>query len=254
MAEKLDSPIDRLYAAPPAEFVERRDELAKSLRGEGKREAADEVKALRKPTVAAWAVNQLVRREKMRVRGLLTAGERLREAHEKLLRGGPASAVQEAMEDERKATRALVEAAEAILEEAGQSGIRTTLVRVEETLHAAAADEELAARLQEGRLAKEQEAAGFGFASLPAGAAAPKRAKRGAAPSAKRREAEAKLSEAEDDLEEARAAVKDASRAVEARRRELARAERELDARSSAVKSAEREVERRRKALERQSS
>jgi chromosome segregation ATPase len=252
MAEKLDSPIDRLYAAPPAEFVERRDELAKSLRGEGEREAADEVKALRKPTVAAWAVNQLVRREKMRVRSLLTAGERLRGAHEQLLRGGPASAVQDAMDDERKATRALVEAAEAILEEAGQTGIRSTLVRVEETLRAAAADEELAARLQEGRLVKEEEAAGFGFASLPAGAAAPKGAKRGAAPTAKRRDAEAKLGEAEERLDEAREAAKEASRAVDGLRRELAKAERELGARNSAVESAERDVERRRKTLERQ--
>ena len=251
MAAKLDSSVDRLYAAPLAEFTERRDELARSLRGEGEREAADEVKALRKPTVAAWAVNQLVRREKMRVRGLLTAGERLRGAHEKLLRGGPATAVQAATEDERKATRALVEAAESILEEAGHSGIRSTLVRVEETLHAAAADEELATRLQEGRLVKEEEAVGFGLAALPADAPGAKRSDRGAVRTAKRREAEAKLAEADERLADARRAVKDASRSVEERRRELADAERELDTRSAAVKSAEREVERTRKLLER---
>ena len=92
----LEKQIDRLYAVPPGEFVGRREELARSLRSEGKRESADEVKKLRKPTVAAWAVNQLVRREKMRVRGLFTAGERLRRAHEKLMEGGPSEGLERA--------------------------------------------------------------------------------------------------------------------------------------------------------------
>lgn len=251
MAAKLDTSADRLYAAPLAEFTERRDELAKSLRGEGDREAADEVKALRKPTVAAWAVNQLARHEKMRVRSLLTAGERLRAAHEKLLRGGPATAVQDAMDDERKAIRGLVEAAESILEEAGHSGAQPVLARVEETLHAAAADEELAARLREGRLVKEEAAAGFGLAALPAGAPKPRRSGRAKAPSAKQQQAEAKLREAEERLAEAREAAKEAGRSVQALRRELRSAERELDARKAAVERAAGEVERRRKLLER---
>ena len=251
MAAKLDAAIDRLYAAPVGEFVERRDELVKSLRGEGEREAADTVKALRKPTVAAWVVNQLARHEKMRVRSLLTAGERLRAAHGKLLQGGSAGAVQKAMDDERKAIRALVESAESLLDEAGQTSAASTLARVEETLHAAAVDEELGERLREGRLVKEQEAAGFGFAALPAGAPKPKRAGKGKAPTAKQKEAEAKLLEAEERLADAREASKEAGRTVQALRRELQRAERELEVQKKAVETAAGEVERRRKVVKR---
>ena len=46
---------DDLYALPPGDFTRARDERAKALRKEGRREEADAVKALRKPTVAAWA-------------------------------------------------------------------------------------------------------------------------------------------------------------------------------------------------------
>ena len=252
MAAKLDTAIDELYAAPAGEFVERRDALAKALRSDGERQAADTVKALRKPTVAAWAVNQLARREKMRIRSLLTAGERLRAAHGKLLQGGSPTAVQGAMDDERKAIRALVDAAEAILSEAGHAGVAPTLARVEETLHAAALDEKLGVRLREGRLAKEEEAAGFGFAALPADLPKAKPVERAKAPTAKQREAEAKLREAEERLAEARDAAEETERSVKDLRRQLDRAERELAAHEAAVERAEGDVERRRKQLERQ--
>ena len=52
---------DALYGLPLEDFVAERDALAKRLRGEGRREDAQAVKALAKPTVAAWAVNQAVR-------------------------------------------------------------------------------------------------------------------------------------------------------------------------------------------------
>ncbi|MGH3046758.1 MAG: hypothetical protein ACRDNC_07110, partial [Gaiellaceae bacterium] len=125
-----DKQIDRLYTLPVDEFVERRNELARSLRKDGNREAANQVKGLRKPTVPAWAVNQLARREKMRVRGLLTAGERLRKAHEKLLGGGSPEALQRARDDERRAIGELAGAAETLLEEAGHPANEATLDRV----------------------------------------------------------------------------------------------------------------------------
>ena len=251
MPAKRDTAIDELYAAPVGEFVERRDALAKDLRSDGDREAADTVKALRKPTVAAWTVNQLARREKMRIRSLLTAGERLRTAHGKLLQGGSPTVVQGALADERKAIRALVEAAEAILSEAGHTGVAPTLARVEETLHAAALDEEVGARLREGRLAKEEEAAGFGFGALPADLPKPKPAERAKASTAKQREAEEKLREAEERLAGAREEEKEAERSVRDLRGDLKRAERELAACETAVERAEAEVERRRKQVER---
>ena len=53
-----------LYGLPLDRFVAERAALAKSLRSEGQREQADQVAKRRKPSVAAWAVNQLVRTQR----------------------------------------------------------------------------------------------------------------------------------------------------------------------------------------------
>lgn len=72
---------DRIYAAPAAEFVGRRDAEAKASADQ---EFARQVKALRKPSVAAWAVNLLVRRESEQIDQVLALAESLRAAAESL--------------------------------------------------------------------------------------------------------------------------------------------------------------------------
>jgi hypothetical protein len=153
----LEKEIDRLYAAPLDEFVPKRKELAKKLRGQGERAAAMRVEDLRKPTTAAAVVNQLARSERMNVRALLTAGERLREAQEKLLRGASPAAVHKAADDERKALVALLSAARS------DGASEPTLRKVEQTLRAAAIDEDARALLKQGRLTQDLEPIGFGF-------------------------------------------------------------------------------------------
>jgi hypothetical protein len=267
----MDEQIDRLYSVPLGEFVERRNELARSLRKDGNRGAADEVGRLRKPTLPAWTVNQLARREKMRLRGLLTAGERLRKAQEELLGGGSPEALQGGRDDERRAISELAGAAEALLEEAGHPASEMTLERVRETLHAAVADEAIGGRVREGRLDKEEQITGFGFGNLPvAPAERPETATTGAQPKPGRRgtrdqkrktkleetarekraqdrktkqeSARKKHLEAEERLRGARRAVKEAERAVKDRTRELERAERVLSSTQVEVESAERQV------------
>src|SRR5439155_4336918 len=76
----LEEELDRLYALPLNEFTATRDEVAKRLRGDGERELADQVKGLRKPTVAVWLVNQLAREREVDVKRLLGAGEALAKA------------------------------------------------------------------------------------------------------------------------------------------------------------------------------
>jgi hypothetical protein len=153
----LEKEIDRLYAAPPDEFVPKRKELAKKLRGEGERVAAMRVEDLRKPTTAAAVVNHLARSERMNVRALLTAGERLRAGQEKLLRGGSPAAVHKAADDERKALGALLSAARR------EGASEPTLRKVEQTLRAAAIDEDARALLKQGRVTQDLEPIGFGF-------------------------------------------------------------------------------------------
>jgi hypothetical protein len=155
----LEKEIDRLYGAAPGDFVRKRKDLAKRLRGEGERAAAMRVEDLHKPTAAATVVNQLARGERMNVRALLTAGERLREAQAKLLGGGSADAVRKAADDERKAIAALLTAARR--DGAGEAVLR----RVEQTLRAAAIDDDARTLLKQGRLTHDLQPVGFGFSA-----------------------------------------------------------------------------------------
>jgi hypothetical protein len=172
---ELEAEIDRLYGVPLDEFVADRDEVAKRLRREGDRDAAEQVKRLRKPSAGAWALNQAIRRRRKETDALLAAGERLREAHEALLSGGDPAALRDAMQEERALAAGLADCAEAIASETGKSG-PALRERVRSTLHAAAVDEEARAELAAGRFVREREAAGLGpfgtgAAAAPAGGA-----------------------------------------------------------------------------------
>ncbi|HWT94649.1 MAG TPA: hypothetical protein VN238_16755, partial [Solirubrobacteraceae bacterium] len=57
----VDVLIDELYALPLERFVAERDVLVKQLRASKRREEAARVAALAKPSIVAWAVNQVVR-------------------------------------------------------------------------------------------------------------------------------------------------------------------------------------------------
>jgi hypothetical protein len=54
---RLESAIAEVYRGPLEDFVRRRDALAKELRSAGDRESASTLKALRKPSRIAWALN-----------------------------------------------------------------------------------------------------------------------------------------------------------------------------------------------------
>ncbi|MDP8988077.1 MAG: hypothetical protein M3N11_06985, partial [Actinomycetota bacterium] len=53
--------LDQLYELEPRHFVAARDRLVRELRAAGERQAAAAVKGLRRPTVVAWALNQVAR-------------------------------------------------------------------------------------------------------------------------------------------------------------------------------------------------
>jgi hypothetical protein len=55
----LDAEAEGLYRLPIASFIEARDALAARRRAAGDRDGAARVRALRKPSASAWAVNQL---------------------------------------------------------------------------------------------------------------------------------------------------------------------------------------------------
>jgi hypothetical protein len=157
---------DDLYGLPLDEFTKARDALAKRLRGEQRRDDADLVKGLKRPSVAAGAINLAVRRHG--ADDLLAAGEELRDAHGALLDGkGDAASVREATERERAAVREFAKLA------LGDDATEATAEKVRATLHAAAVDDEVREQLEAGRLEREAEA-GVDPMALMASAAAKK--------------------------------------------------------------------------------
>jgi len=160
--DALAGEIDRLYALPLEEFTTERDELAKRLRNDGDRDAAAEVKALKKPSVAAWAVNQVQRDRPDEVRELLDVTEELHRVHEKLSSAGARERLEEAADMQRKLIRSLVNCASQLLEAGGHAASEPTLQKVADTLRAAALDAAVREQLAHGRLVKEARAAGFG--------------------------------------------------------------------------------------------
>jgi hypothetical protein len=169
VSELADAQVgDELFGLPPEEFVAARDELARRLRREGEAEAARQVKALRRPPLSAWAVNQLARGHGAGLGQLLATGERLRAAHQAALAGEGAAELRAAAKAEREAVAALVGAALELLREAGHPTTDATRDRVAATLHAAAASPEAAGLVGNGRLTADLDPSGFG--SVPDGA------------------------------------------------------------------------------------
>jgi hypothetical protein len=247
VSDKLvEQAADDLYGLPPGEFTRARDARVKEVRKED-REAADAIKGLRKPTVAAWALNQLARRRPKDVERLLTAGDELRAAQEELLAGGERSALQEAAAKERELVAELSADAAALASEAGQSGSGLQ-EKVAGTLHAAALDEETAGELRSGRLVREREAmAGFGIAAdtaftAPRGPAPKSRQKKAPPPSKPAR------GQAKGDAEQRRlpAAAKDGAeqrQRLAAAKTDERHARRELEAAVKALRHAEERAE-----------
>ncbi|MDP9346751.1 MAG: hypothetical protein M3P44_13755, partial [Actinomycetota bacterium] len=87
---------DALYALPLDRFTAERDALAKALKADGDKAGAAQVRALAKPTQAAWAVNAAVREDPKAACALVEAAHVLAEAQQELLGGGDASALRAA--------------------------------------------------------------------------------------------------------------------------------------------------------------
>lgn len=157
-----DAAIDALYAVPLTGFVSARKALAKELRDGGDREAAKAVDALKKPSLVAWTLNQLVRRERERVEGVLTSLDEQRDLQLGALDGSlDPKALRAARDEERAHTAALVAAAEAILEEGGQAGSKGNVDRVAKALRAVALSPSSREQLLAGRLVDDAPAGGF---------------------------------------------------------------------------------------------
>jgi hypothetical protein len=155
--DRVQAAADQLYAADPAEFTDRRSDLVAQARADGDQAAARAIGALRKPTRAAWVVNQLARADPDAVARLGRLGDELRAA-ESALDGGK---LRELSQTRRELLGQLARQA---LDGAGVTDPPDALQQeVTGTLNAALADPQVAARVGQGQLAKSVQPAGFGF-------------------------------------------------------------------------------------------
>jgi hypothetical protein len=173
--ETPQAEIDGLYALPLDQFTPARDELARRLRSEGERDAAAEVKRLRKPNLIAWALNHVRHRDPELIDRLIEAGDGLQEAQQQLVAGGERGALRDAAAEERRRVDEVVARAEQELRAAGHPAGATVQSKLWATAHAAAVSPEPRDLLRSGRLLRDYEVSGLGLMGAGPAAVAPAR-------------------------------------------------------------------------------
>jgi len=207
------SALDELYGVDPSAFVAVRKRLVAELRAAGDGDAAKEVGTARRPTNAAWALNQLARADDGVLTAFLAGSRDLATAQQAAL-AGDRDALRTATRARRQLMMETVETAAGFL---GPGASETTRTQILTTLEAATRDPATAEALGVGRLTREADVAS-GFTTdfeLPAtrGAAVPKaRPKLQLVPDQddvrrRRTELEAAITAAEAEVEAASAAL-----------------------------------------------
>lgn len=229
--------LDRLYGLPREEFTGARNALVRELRKAGRKDEAEEVRALKKPSVSAWAVNQLAWQRPQEVADLVKAGDALRKAQRDVLAGKKGADVRAESRTQHELADELVATARELLEESGVRATPSVAQRISGTLRAASTDPAAAKALRQGRLTDDVESVGFGpllhVAPQRKGRSRPTRDRakeRASAQKKRRREAVA----------EARKEAAAARRAADKAEREAKRARERAEAAESRVASLER--------------
>jgi hypothetical protein len=229
-----------LYGLPLEEFTPARDALAKEIKAAGRKDEAAEVKSLRKPSVAAWALNLVAREHPDAIEGLRAAGGVLREAQDAVLSGdtpappgmsGDASRLRDAGRALAEEVDRVTGLAAEVLRAAGRPVSATQQEKIVATLRTAAVDDEAGDVLARGVLVEELESTGFSLLGSDAGGfAAPSRSSTEAkAPRKPSADGDRKTLPGAERPPKKPKPSKEALEAVEAARRELRRCDAEAD-------------------------
>jgi len=163
--------VDALYELAPDDFTAARNALVRALKAEDRRAEAAHVAKLRRPAVAAWAVNQAVRRHRDRFGALLDAGAEVQRTQRRALSGVRGSGLREATRARRQLIDELTGLALQALTERGANA-ETHRGDIAATFDSASADDDAAVTVTAARLtAPLPITSGFGsldgFAVLP---------------------------------------------------------------------------------------
>jgi hypothetical protein len=170
MKDKLEDDLNALFRLPVAEFTGARNALALQLKKSGRRDESDRVKALAKPSITAWAVNQLYWQHREAFDRLIATGQRFRKAQTSG-RTPKVADMREALDARRAALSRLSDLATALLRDAGSSPTPETIHRISTTLEGLSACASFPDDQRPGRLSRDVDPPGFeSFASLIPGA------------------------------------------------------------------------------------
>jgi hypothetical protein len=132
-AKDLDNDVDGLFKLPLAEFTGARNAMAARLKKSGRGDEAARVKALAKPSISAWAVNQLYWNHREAFDRLIAAGERFHKAQTSRA-SGKATDMREALDARRAALTQLSDLSTSLLQDAGHNPSLDIVRRVTTTL------------------------------------------------------------------------------------------------------------------------
>ncbi|MEA2452019.1 MAG: hypothetical protein QOG04_729 [Actinomycetota bacterium] len=135
-----------LYALPIEEFTPARNALADRLKAEGNKDEASVVRALKKPSVAAWTINQLARTQPDDIEELF----RMRDAIES---ASSAVELRSRAEERRRLLTRLVNDARRLLTQGGHAPAASTIEKVSGSL--LAADDDTRDQVVTGTLTRE---------------------------------------------------------------------------------------------------
>jgi DNA repair exonuclease SbcCD ATPase subunit len=246
--------LDALFQLSPPEFVSARNALAAELKKAGRDDVASRVKALPKPSISAWTVNQLYWRHRAAFEKLLATGERFRQAQASKLAGRNAD-LHRLLNERREELSAMARLAVEILQRSSGSAPSGVTRRITATLEALSAYGTLAGAPRAGRLTEDVDPPGFDALSAlvprvgdDARASVPSRVlafqkeittppKKGKARSAEDKREKEKQRQAQ--LAAARAAKQDASRALVSARRMAQQAQTALKKAATRAKETE---------------
>ena len=159
-ADELETDLDALFTLPLTEFTGERNALAARLKKSGRSDEATVVKALAKPPVSAWAVNQLYWNHRETFDQLLAAGERVHKSQA----SGKVADMRAALDARREALTELSDLAASLLRDAGHNPSLDIIRRITSTLEAMSAMSDGASRSdapRPGRLTHDVDPPGF---------------------------------------------------------------------------------------------
>jgi hypothetical protein len=157
-----------LYGLPLEEFTPARDALAKELKAAGRKDEAAEVKSLRKPSLAAWALNRVAREHAAVIEELRSAGAELRDAQHEAM-SGDAGRLREASRTLADEVDRVAGLAADVLRAAGRPASAAQQEKIVATLRTAAVDDDAGDALARGVLVEELESTGFSLLGVGSG-------------------------------------------------------------------------------------